>query len=203
MSLHAQNFPGYESGNGIGAPVPQRGGRVAPRGRVLASAAASGVTLALAFPLVDWSPLAWIALVPLLWGALGRGTGVAFRAGWVAELVFFVATLYWLVLTIGTYTNLSPVVSIGPLLLLCGFLALFFAIFAAGCELARLNGADLALVAPALWVLLEWIRTYVLGGFPWVSLGYSQYRTTYLIQFAELTGIYGISALVVAVNVVV
>jgi len=51
--------------------------------------------------------------------------------------------------------------------------------------------------------VLEWVRTYILGGFPWVALGYSQYRTTFLIQFAEFTGVYGISALVVLVNVVV
>jgi apolipoprotein N-acyltransferase len=51
--------------------------------------------------------------------------------------------------------------------------------------------------------LVEWIRTYILGGFPWVSLGYSQYRATYLIQFIEITGVYGLSALVVLVNVVV
>ncbi len=166
-------------------------------------AGASGALLATAFPAIDWGPVAWIAMVPLLYAALGRGPRAAFVAGWVAGFVFFLATLYWLVLTIGTYTNLSPLVSVGPLALLCAFLALAFAIFAAGCELARLRGVELALVAPPLWVALEWVRTYILGGFPWVSLGYSQYRTTYLIQFVEFTGIYGLSALVVLVNVVI
>lgn len=168
-----------------------------------AVAALSGAVLALAFPAVDWNPLAWIALVPLFWVGLGRGVRVAFRAGWIAGTVFFLSTLYWLVLTIGTYTNLSPLVSVGPLLLLCGFLGLFVAAFMAGCERTRASGIELALVAPPLWVVLEWVRTYILGGFPWVALGYSQYRTTYLIQFAEFTGVYGISALVVLVNVVV
>ena len=176
------------------APLP-----ASPR----AIAAMSGALLALAFPAVDLNPLAWVALVPLLWVGLGRGVGVAFRAGWVAGTVFFVATLYWLVLTIGTYTNLSPLVSVGPVFLLCAFLGLFVALFMAGCEWARANGVELALVAPPLWVVLEWVRTYIFGGFPWVALGYTQYRTTYLIQFAELTGVYGISALVVLVNVVV
>ncbi len=166
-------------------------------------AAASGATLALAFPAADLNPLAWIALVPLLWVSLGRGPGAAFRTAWFGGVVFFVATLYWLVLTIGTYTNLSPLVSVGPLLLLCGFLGLWFSTFAAGCEMAERRGIELTWIAPALWVVLEWVRNYFLGGFPWVSLGYSQYRTTYLIQFAELTGVHGVSALVVLVNVVV
>ncbi len=204
MSLGApQQFrlqPAEWRGNGnLRAAVPTQ----QPWWRRSAIAAASGAALALAFPAVDWNPLAWVALVPLLWVALDRGPAAAFRTAWVGGLVFFVATLYWLVLTIGTYTNLSPLVSVGPLLLLCGFLALWFSTFAAGCELARLRGIDLAWVAPPLWVVLEWVRNYLLGGFPWVSLGYSQYRTTYLIQFAEFTGIYGVSALVVLVNVVV
>ncbi len=171
--------------------------------RALGLAAVSGALLALAFPIIDWGPVAWVALVPLLLAALGRGPGSAFRTGWVAGFVFFLATLYWLVLTIGTYTNLSPLVSVGPLVLLCAFLALGFGIVTAGCEAARARGIELALVAPPLWVLVEWIRTYILGGFPWVSLGYSQYRATYLVQFVEVTGIYGLSALVVLVNVVV
>jgi apolipoprotein N-acyltransferase len=169
----------------------------------LGLAAVSGALLASAFPIIDGGPLAWIALVPLLLAALGRGAGAAFRAGWVGGFVFFLATLYWLVLTIGTYTNLSPLVSVGPLLLLCAFLALGFGAFAAGCERARRAGVELALVAPPLWVLIEWVRTYILGGFPWVSLGYSQYRATYLVQFVEFTGVYGLSALVVLVNVAI
>lgn len=169
----------------------------------LGLAAVSGALLALAFPIIDWGPIAWVALVPLLFAALGRGAGAAFRAGWLAGFVFFLATLYWLVLTIGTYTNLSPLVSVGPLMLLCAFLALGVGMVTAGCERARRARVDLALVAPPLWVVFEWIRTYILGGFPWVSLGYSQYRATYLVQFVELTGIFGLSALVVLVNVVV
>jgi apolipoprotein N-acyltransferase len=169
----------------------------------LTLAAASGALLALAFPIVDWGSVAWVALVPLLLAALERGPRAAFLAGWVAGLVFYLATLYWLVLTIGTYTNLSPLVSVGPLLLLCGFLALGFGLVTAACEWARRRGIEIALVAPLSWVVVEWIRTYVLGGFPWVSLGYSQYRATYLVQFVEVTGVYGLSALVVLVNAVV
>jgi apolipoprotein N-acyltransferase len=183
--------------------APDSGDAVLNGRSTLALAAVSGALLAVAFPMIDWGPVAWVALVPLLLAALGRGPSAAFRAGWVAGVVFYLATLYWLVLTIGTYTNLSPLVSVGPLLLLCGFLALGFGLFTAGCEWARRAGVELALVAPPLWVLVEYVRTYILGGFPWVSLGYSQYRATYLVQFVEFTGIYGLSALIVLVNVAV
>ncbi len=193
----------------VNGGAPAADSLVAPAAAVLEGrsalglAAVSGALLALAFPIVDWGPVAWVALVPLLLAALGRGARPAFRAGWVAGFVFFIATLYWLVITIGTYTNLSPLVSVGPLTLLCAFLALGTGLVTAGCERARRHGLPLTLVAPALWVVVEWVRTWILGGFPWVSLGYSQYRATYLVQFIELTGIYGLSALVVLVNVVI
>jgi apolipoprotein N-acyltransferase len=196
--LRGNGGPPHASGPTLAEGVAPLDGRSA-----LALAGVAGAALALAFPVIDWGPVAWVALVPMLHAALGRGPRAAFQAGWVAGFVFFLATIYWIVFTIGTYTNLSPLVSVGPLLLLCGFLALAFGIFAAGCELARRRGIELWLVAPALWVVLEWVRTYILGGFPWVSLGYSQYRATYLIQFVELTGIYGLSALIVLVNVAI
>jgi len=93
------------------------------------------------------------------------------------------------VLTIGTYTNLSPLVSVGPVFLLCAFLG-----SSSPSSWRDVSGARerrRARAHRAALVVLEWVRTYIFGGFPWVALGYSQYRTTYLIQFAELTGVYG------------
>ena len=163
----------------------------------------SGGALALAFPSLDWSPLAWIALVPLLWVGLGGSLGRAFRMGWLGGFAFFLGTLYWIVFTISHYTALSPLIAVGPLLLLCAFLGSFPAIFVCGCAYATRYRIPLVLAAPPLWVALEWARGWILGGFPWVGLGYSQWRSRYLIQFAEFTGVHGIAALIVLVNVVV
>jgi apolipoprotein N-acyltransferase len=55
-------------------------------------------------------------------------------------------------------------------------------------------------VAASLWVALESLRTYLLTGFPWNLLGYSQHRNLALIQVAAATGVYGVSFLVMAVN---
>ena len=56
---------------------------------------------------------------------------------------------------------------------------------------------------PIAWTAVEWIRTYVPVGFPWNLLGYTAYRNLELIQFAEFTGVYGVSALIVFFNAVV
>jgi len=55
-------------------------------------------------------------------------------------------------------------------------------------------------IVPVLWVTLEFIRSYALTGFPWALLGYSQYKFLPLIQIADITGVYGVSFLISALN---
>ena len=46
----------------------------------------------------------------------------------------------------------------------------------------------------------EWLRGWLMGGFPWGLLGYSQAAQLPVIQIAELGGVYAVSFLIVAVN---
>src|SRR5439155_1489486 len=57
--------------------------------------------------------------------------------------------------------------------------------------------------APFLWVTGEWVRARLLGGFPWGTLGYSQYLRLPVIQIAELGGVHAVSFVLVAVNTAV
>jgi apolipoprotein N-acyltransferase len=54
-----------------------------------------------------------------------------------------------------------------------------------------------ALQCAAAWTALEIILGRFLSGFPWDFLGVSQYRELPVIQFAEFTGVYGVSFLLV------
>jgi len=166
-------------------------------------AAASGLLLAFAFPAADWNALAWVALVPLLWLLSGASPRAAFALGWIHGMAFYVGTLYWIVYTIGSYTPIPYPVAVIPLLLLCAVLSLYTGAFAVGTALTARAGIEPALFAPPWWVTLEWLRSWLGIGFPWVSLGYSQYRSHSLVQGAEITGVYGISFLVVLFNVVI
>ena len=97
-----------------------------------ALAAASGVLLALAFPKVDVGLLAWVAFVPLLWVIRECSLRRAFLYGWISGLGFYLCTVYWVVHTIGFYSNIPPVLAVGPLLLMCAILALYTGAFIAG-----------------------------------------------------------------------
>ena len=60
----------------------------------------------------------------------------------------------------------------------------------------------MVIALPIYGPAVEWLRSFFPIGFPWGYVGYAEYRNLELIQFAELTGVYGISALVVFFNAV-
>ena len=153
----------------------------------------SAILLALSFPKASWSFLAWIALVPLLLALDERkGRGVSFRTGYFCGFLFFAFTFYWLMFV----TTLGAV-------LLVAYFALYFGLFGLGYSWALKKSFYFRLLfVPALWVSLEFLRAHVGGGFGWASLGYSQYQNLWLIQIADLTGVYGVSFLIVMANVV-
>ena len=164
-------------------------------------AIASGILIALSFPSANLAPLAWIAFVPLLYSLWKKNGKEAFWSGFVFGLVYFFGTLYWIYHSINYYGGLSFAVSICIVLLLCCYLALFPAVFSVlFIQIYRKTKLPALFIAPVLWVMLEFARSYALTGFPWSSIGYSQYRFLSLIQIADVTGIYGISFLVLAVN---
>jgi len=51
------------------------------------------------------------------------------------------------------------------------------------------------------WVVIEWTRTWILTGFPWLTLSASQWQRPSILQIAAYTGAWGISFVLVAVNV--
>lgn len=175
-----------------------------PRGRfAVPLAVLSGLCLAASLPSLEIAPLAWIGLVPLLIAIHGRSLRAAFGLGWVTGTVFFLATCYWIVHTIGHYTAVPVPLAAGILLLMSSVLGCYHGAFALGLRWFENRRLPAVWLAPALWVTLEWLRGWFFIGFPWAALGYSQYRFHALVQMAEVTGVYGVSAVLVLFNVVV
>jgi len=169
---------------------------------------AAGVSAALAFPPFRASQMGWVCLVPLLFAVENCRWGEAFRRGYIAGLVFFGMTVWWIV-------NVTVPGTVG----LIAYLALYFGaaggLFAVVCGKIARTGATVdgatkdlvlrnliaAVVASACWVTVEWARGWILwGGFAWNFLGTSEWQTGPLIQFASVTGVYGVSALLCFVN---
>ncbi|HLW70906.1 MAG TPA: apolipoprotein N-acyltransferase [Candidatus Binataceae bacterium] len=174
------------------------------RGTRAALAAISGLALAAAFPKVDLGLLAWVAFVPLLYAIRDESTGRLFLYAWLQGFVCNIASVYWIAITLHSFTSLRIDLAITPMLLLAAIIALYGAIAFAFADFTAVRfRIPIVVTLPIAWTALEWVRTYFPIGFPWNLLGYTAYRNLQLIQFAELTGVYGISALIIFANVVV
>ncbi|MEJ2363630.1 MAG: apolipoprotein N-acyltransferase [Deltaproteobacteria bacterium] len=91
--------------------------------------------------------------------------------------------------------------SLGICFLLVAYLAIFPGLFCAGLSWLRNRGLPWLAAAPFLWVTLELGKSRLLTGFPWENLGYSQYSWLPVIQMADITGVFGISFVLVLSNV--
>jgi apolipoprotein N-acyltransferase len=161
----------------------------------------SGLLMVFSFPKIDLFPLAWVAMVPLLTFLYDKDGLTAFKGGFFFGLVYFFGTLYWIYHSIHYYGGISLFASFLLVFVLCMYFSLYPAVFAwlYAANIKRSN-MPVLVAAPLLWTTLEFLRSYALGGFPWSSLGYSQYRFLSIIQTADITGVYGISFLIAAVN---
>lgn len=150
----------------------------------------SGGLLSLSFSRPGFSPLAWIAFLPLFFSIAEQTPKKAFLSGWLTGLVYFGGTLYWITPTLW-HGGLPWFFSIFVSLLLISYLGLYLGLFSALLKYAiDEKGRRGLLVAPVLWVVLEWVKGHFLTGFPWASLAYSQTEFLSMIQIADFGSIY-------------
>ncbi|MDQ2687232.1 MAG: apolipoprotein N-acyltransferase [Armatimonadota bacterium] len=164
-------------------------------------AALSGLLLIGAFPHLDWGWLAWFALIPFLTTFPHRRLRFAFTHGAILGLVFFGGLLYWIAVFAAHAAGpaLGGIAWVGAAVAL----GMSLAVFAAGCQALARTGNPWAwrLGVPALWTLLEWGRQFGILGAGWGDLAYTQYRALPLLQQTKLTGVWGLSFLIVLINV--
>ncbi len=156
-----------------------------------------GVLLPLAFTPYLW-PLAILLLALLLWIWTGE---TPWRAAWQGLLFgigMFGTGIYWVYISLHQYGHAPPAFAALATLLLVLLMALYPA--ATGYLLARWapdsGPTRWLLAAPALWALLEWVRSWLFTGFPWLALGYSQIDSP-LAGLAPYLGVFGVSWAVV------
>lgn len=166
----------------------------------------SAMLYAAAFPPTSLRFLAWIALVPLL------AVLVACRSGWRAG---WTGAVWALLMTLFVGRCLPPAVELfheqsllaGWLLLMAAGLltavphyALFAVVFHA---LANRHAAGLPLLTGAAWAAAEWARVELPPGNPWAIAGLATVDMPELAGLARVTGVYGLSFLVVTINATV
>lgn len=162
----------------------------------------SGLLLVLSFVPWDFSALAWVAFIPLCMVLLPRDESInceyPFIYAYLTGCVFWFGTVYWLVH-----------VTIPGMIAMAFYLAIYFGLWGVAISKIRstwsqVHGVShilIALFSSATWVGLEWVRSWMISGFPWNNLGVSQYSNISLIQLSAWTGVYGLSFVVLFFNI--
>ena len=151
----------------------------------------SGAMLTFAFAPFSLFPLAIVSLSLLLALWLNVTPRQAFFRGLLFGLGLFGAGVYWVFISIHTYGNASVFLASLITILFIFILALFPAV--TGYLLNRLFPQHKRLLAfPAVWVIMEWVRSWIFTGFPWLLLGYSQIHSP-LKGYAPIFSVYGVS----------
>ena len=156
----------------------------------------SGVLLGLSFPsypFIRLEVLAWVALVPLLISLRSvEKAGELFRRVYLAMLVFCLISLWWVCLA--TFPG-GVLTIIAQAFFLTVPLFAFYAV-------KKMAGYRFALFSlPFLWVAWEWAYMQQDLSLGWLTLGNSQANLNLMIQYADFTGVWGISFWLVWFNV--
>jgi apolipoprotein N-acyltransferase len=162
----------------------------------------SAVLLIFAFPKTDIWILSWIALAPLMLALDGKTPGAAFRTAYFCGVMFFLGTLYWFI-NMAASAGIPGYLAVLAIICIVMYTSLYFGIF--GFFYAVFNSKSLLekmFLYASVWAALEFTRDWLFTGFGWLCLGYSQYKILPLIQIVDITGVFGISFLIVMVNFV-
>jgi apolipoprotein N-acyltransferase len=150
------------------------------------------VLLSLSNPPTDWGILAFVAVVPLLWALMYAGPRGGALFGFVFGLVYYGILLHW-ILPFGAIAWLPLVIT------QAAYAGLFGALLHLVWRETRPLGS--ALGAAALWTSVDWVRAvWPIGGFSWGALGNTQHDNVLLLPLASVTGVWGVTFVVVLVG---
>jgi len=154
----------------------------------------AGAALVLAFAPFGYYLIAELSLVTLLftWHK-AKSPGQAFWRGWLFGLAFFGWGAHWVYISIHNFGHAPIPIAALILAIMVTYLALYPAI--TGYLLKKSSNYSwltYIIIFPFLWVSLEWVRGWMISGFPWLFLGYGHINSA-ISSWATVFGVYGIS----------
>jgi apolipoprotein N-acyltransferase len=156
----------------------------------------SAVLVILSFPLYDHGWIIWFALVPGLIAVQNLNFWKNLALGYIFGFLFMYFTLTWF-----GFFGWEPHI-VGSIYF-ATFFAVFFGLSGRCTRFFKPGTSWLRILIPAmLWVGLEWFKAQGLMAFSWGFFGFTQYRFIPLIQISAITGVFGVSFLIVLLNTI-
>ena len=141
----------------------------------------------------DYSIVAIFSVAVLFYVWLGCSPGSAFKIGFVFGLGQFFVGISWIYVSLHDFAGAGVFMAILMNALFASVVAVFSGL--PGYVAVLCASIDplisLVLVFPASWIFFEWVRTWILTGFPWLQIGYSQIDTL-IGSFAPVAGVFGV-----------
>jgi len=163
----------------------------------------SAVFLFFSFPPFNLFFLAWISPLPLVFSDILRKKRSCFLAFFIWGALFYLASLYWLPGTIMRYGECGYFPAVLAYLGLSFYLSLYFGLWGLLIYFLREKSLPWCVCFSIPLVALEFLRTHLLSGFPWLLIAYSQVSFLFLIQIANITGVWGVSFIVAWISGVI
>lgn len=161
--------------------------------RNLALSLLTALLMALAVPPSPFGALGMFALLPFFLLLEEKAAAEAWRWGYLTGLLIAIATLYWI-------AHVTQAGFAGAILIIPLYLSLYSVIHVL---LRRHFGGRAWFFLPFVWLAVEYLQSLSELAFPWNYLAYTQSYYLPLIQYAEYTGVWGVSFIVFSLNVLI
>ena len=167
----------------------------------LAAAISSGLLYWLSIPKFNLSILAFVAVTPLVCFSHKLDSKTAWKMGWLAGSIAAIGRTYWITETLQLYGHLPLYLAVFTNGLLILYMGIYSGIFVWLYREFYSDSILYPIIGASIWILLEWIQSWMISGFPWFLIGYTQFQNMAFAQNASFVGIYGLSFFIVAINI--
>lgn len=154
----------------------------------------SGAVLVLAFAPFGYYLIAELSLIALLftWHQ-AKSPKQAFWFGGLYGLAFFGCGVHWIYISIHDFGHAPIPIAVLILAIMVAYLSLYTAITGYLLKkFSKYNRLTYIIIFPVLWTSLEWVRGWLISGFPWLFLGYGHIYSA-ISSWATVFGVYGVS----------
>ena len=124
---------------------------------------------------------------------------ISFNIGWVFGFGYFISNLYWITNSLTFDETFKPLIPIA-IILIPLFLGIFYGIITLIISFFNLKeNFSLIIIFSITFSAIEYIRSFIMGGFPWNLIAYSWTNYLNSIQIISLIGIYSFNLISITV----